>query len=253
MVHAGAGSNRRRAEQGTLVNALLHHMAKLSEVGGELRPGIVHRLDKQTSGAIVVAKDDVTHRKLGEMFSGRRMREDLHRAGAWQSRKGQHHGEPAHRARPGPADAHDHAPSGSAAARCRTSGCWSGWRRAMARSPWSRCGSRPGGRTRFACICSRLGHPVVGDTLYGAPRLLVPAVRRRRKRASNGGASAGAGAELSACRASGVRASADGQGVGDRCSAAGGTGGVSCSGSGRSVRRLGRIMRVNELFRTSRT
>jgi hypothetical protein len=55
------------------VNALLHHMAKLSEVGGELRPGIVHRLDKQTSGAIVVAKDDVTHRKLGEMFSTRRV------------------------------------------------------------------------------------------------------------------------------------------------------------------------------------
>jgi len=47
------------------VNALLFHMAKLSEAGGELRPGIVHRLDKQTSGAIVVAKDDATHRRLG--------------------------------------------------------------------------------------------------------------------------------------------------------------------------------------------
>ncbi len=40
-------------------------------MGGDLRPGIVHRLDKQTSGAIVVAKDDATHRKLGEMFAGR--------------------------------------------------------------------------------------------------------------------------------------------------------------------------------------
>jgi 23S rRNA pseudouridine1911/1915/1917 synthase len=69
MVHAGAGSNDDARNRGTLVNALLHHMAKLSEVGGELRPGIVHRLDKQTSGAIIVAKDDVTHRKLGEMFS----------------------------------------------------------------------------------------------------------------------------------------------------------------------------------------
>ena len=46
-------------------------MQKLSDVGGALRPGIVHRLDKQTSGAIVVAKDDVTHRKLGEMFAAR--------------------------------------------------------------------------------------------------------------------------------------------------------------------------------------
>src|SRR5208283_6150895 len=59
--------------KGTLVNALLLHMAKLSEAGGELRPGIVHRLDKQTSGAIVVAKDDATHRKLGEMFAARRV------------------------------------------------------------------------------------------------------------------------------------------------------------------------------------
>jgi 23S rRNA pseudouridine1911/1915/1917 synthase len=73
MVHAGAGSTDDARNRGTLVNALLHHMAKLSDVGGELRPGIVHRLDKQTSGAIVVAKDDVTHRKLGEMFSTRRI------------------------------------------------------------------------------------------------------------------------------------------------------------------------------------
>jgi len=81
MVHAGAGrTDDARGDtrnRGTLVNALLHHMAKLSSslsgVGGELRPGIVHRLDKQTSGAIVVAKDDVTHRQLGEMFSMRRV------------------------------------------------------------------------------------------------------------------------------------------------------------------------------------
>jgi 23S rRNA pseudouridine1911/1915/1917 synthase len=73
MVHAGAGNTDDARNRGTLVNALLHHMAKLSDVGGELRPGIVHRLDKQTSGAIVVAKDDVTHRELGEMFAMRRV------------------------------------------------------------------------------------------------------------------------------------------------------------------------------------
>lgn len=57
---------------GTLVNALLHYFNhRLSSVGGELRPGIVHRLDKQTSGLLVVAKDDTTHRKLGEMFAAR--------------------------------------------------------------------------------------------------------------------------------------------------------------------------------------
>src|SRR5580698_10529973 len=73
MVHAGAGATDDERNRGTLVNALLFHMSKLSDVGGDLRPGIVHRLDKQTSGAIVVAKDDVTHRKLGEMFSTRKM------------------------------------------------------------------------------------------------------------------------------------------------------------------------------------
>ena len=57
---------------GTLVNALLHHFNHhLSQIGGELRPGIVHRLDKQTSGLLVIAKDDLTHRKLGDMFSAR--------------------------------------------------------------------------------------------------------------------------------------------------------------------------------------
>ncbi len=75
MVHAGAGSPE--ANAGTLVNALLFHMQKsaqqLSQTAGELRPGIVHRLDKQTSGAIVIAKDDLTHRKLSELFSQRQV------------------------------------------------------------------------------------------------------------------------------------------------------------------------------------
>lgn len=78
MVHAGAGvaapgEEADERNHGTLVNALLHHLNKLSHVGGELRPGIVHRLDKQTSGLIVVAKDDVTHRKLSEMFANREL------------------------------------------------------------------------------------------------------------------------------------------------------------------------------------
>jgi 23S rRNA pseudouridine1911/1915/1917 synthase len=77
MVHAGSGNAAPgevdERNSGTLVNALLHHFNKLSQVGGELRPGIVHRLDKQTSGIIVVAKDDSTHRKLGEMFTAREL------------------------------------------------------------------------------------------------------------------------------------------------------------------------------------
>src|SRR5205814_8581060 len=73
MVHAGAGATDDERNRGTLVNALLHHLGALSSVGGELRPGIVHRLDKETSGLIVVAKNDVAHRKLSAEFSGRRV------------------------------------------------------------------------------------------------------------------------------------------------------------------------------------
>ncbi len=74
MVHAGAGATDDARNRGTLVNALLHHLASLSGVGGELRPGIVHRLDKETSGLIVVAKQDEAHRKLGAQFAAREVK-----------------------------------------------------------------------------------------------------------------------------------------------------------------------------------
>jgi 23S rRNA pseudouridine1911/1915/1917 synthase len=71
MVHAGAGETEDKRNRGTLVNALLHRFKALSEVGGDLRPGIVHRLDRNTSGLIIVAKNDVAHRKLAAQFSER--------------------------------------------------------------------------------------------------------------------------------------------------------------------------------------
>ncbi|MFZ0285440.1 MAG: RluA family pseudouridine synthase, partial [Terriglobales bacterium] len=74
MVHAGAGATEDERNRGTLVNALLHHFGQLSTVGGELRPGIVHRLDKATSGLIVVAKNDETHRKLAAQFARRKVK-----------------------------------------------------------------------------------------------------------------------------------------------------------------------------------
>ena len=74
MVHAGSGQNEDARSRGTLVNALLYRFKKLSSTGGDLRPGIVHRLDKDTSGLIVVAKNDRTHAALGEMFAGRQMK-----------------------------------------------------------------------------------------------------------------------------------------------------------------------------------
>jgi 23S rRNA pseudouridine1911/1915/1917 synthase len=73
MVHAGAGTTDDARNRGTLVNAILFHLNALSSSQGEMRPGIVHRLDKMTSGAIVVAKDDSTHRKLGDMFQQRQV------------------------------------------------------------------------------------------------------------------------------------------------------------------------------------
>ena len=59
---------------GTVVNALLHHCEDLSVEGGEERPGIVHRLDKETSGCLVVAKNDHSHRALSAQFAGREVR-----------------------------------------------------------------------------------------------------------------------------------------------------------------------------------
>lgn len=66
VVHPGAGH-----ASGTLVNALLHHVKDLGGVGGELRPGIVHRLDKDTSGLLVIAKNDVALRALQNAFKSR--------------------------------------------------------------------------------------------------------------------------------------------------------------------------------------
>lgn len=66
VVHAGAGQHT-----GTLVNALLHHFGQLSTAGGDERPGIVHRLDKETSGVLVVARTDAAHRSLSDQFATR--------------------------------------------------------------------------------------------------------------------------------------------------------------------------------------
>ena len=73
MVHAGAGANEEERGGGTLVNALLHRFPRLSTVGGALRPGIVHRLDKETSGLMVVARTDEAHAALAAKFAAREM------------------------------------------------------------------------------------------------------------------------------------------------------------------------------------
>ncbi|MBP7584200.1 MAG: RluA family pseudouridine synthase [Spirochaetes bacterium] len=69
VVHPGPGN-----WSGTMVNGLLYHLKDLSSIGGSIRPGIVHRLDKDTAGLMVVAKNDAAHRALTEQFAERRVK-----------------------------------------------------------------------------------------------------------------------------------------------------------------------------------
>jgi 23S rRNA pseudouridine1911/1915/1917 synthase len=71
VVHPGSGN-----WTGTLVNALMHHITDLSGIGGELRPGLVHRLDKDTSGLMLVAKNDIAHRILATMIEERKVKRE---------------------------------------------------------------------------------------------------------------------------------------------------------------------------------
>ena len=71
VVHPGAGH-----ASGTLVNALLHHITDLSGIGGESRPGIVHRLDRGTSGVMVIAKNDAAHQELSRQFQDREVEKE---------------------------------------------------------------------------------------------------------------------------------------------------------------------------------
>lgn len=162
VVHAGAGRAR-----GTLVNALLHRFRRLSSVGGPLRPGIVHRLDKPTSGVLLVAKNDQAHRHLAEQFRRRRV-EKLYLALV--------HGR-LPRAR-------DTIRLPVARDRVRRTRMTTRRREGREASTEYRVlGTATGfslieatlhtGRTHQIRVhLSALGHPVVGDTLYGAPRQL---------------------------------------------------------------------------------
>jgi 23S rRNA pseudouridine1911/1915/1917 synthase len=71
VVHPAAGHSR-----GTVVNALLYHVEDLSGIGGELRPGIVHRLDRGTSGVMVAAKNDAAHQELSRQFHDREVEKE---------------------------------------------------------------------------------------------------------------------------------------------------------------------------------
>jgi 23S rRNA pseudouridine1911/1915/1917 synthase len=160
VVHPGAGHRKH-----TLVNALLNHCATLSGIGGKERPGIVHRLDKETSGCLVVAKNDVTHRGLSKQFADRavekiylalvagRLRKA---AGVIEEKIGRH---PVHRQQ-----------MSASALRGRAAKTEYRVVRSSERASLIECRLHSGRTHQIRVHLHHLGHPVLGDKVY-APRL----------------------------------------------------------------------------------
>jgi 23S rRNA pseudouridine1911/1915/1917 synthase len=159
VIHPGAGHREH-----TLVNALLNHCTTLSGIGGKERPGIVHRLDKETSGCLVVAKNDATHRDLSKQFAERTVEKiylalvagKLRKpAGIMEGKIGRH---PVHRKR-------------MSATTLRGRAARTEYRvvRSSERASLVECQLHSGRTHQIRVHLHHLGHPVLGDKVY-APR-----------------------------------------------------------------------------------
>ena len=153
---------------GTLVNALLHHVSDLSGIGGELRPGIVHRLDKGTSGVMVIAKNDAAHQELARQFHDREV-DKRYIALVWglvQQRKridlpiGR---DPVHREK-----------VSTRARRARAAVTRVTWARHIPGASLLRVAIATGRTHQIRVHLSAIGHPIVGDALYGGVHRRVP-------------------------------------------------------------------------------
>jgi 23S rRNA pseudouridine1911/1915/1917 synthase len=163
VVHPAAGH-----AHGTLVNALLHHVTGLSGIGGAERPGIVHRLDRGTSGIMVVAKHDKAHRALSEQFHDRVVRKE-YQAVVWGTpEKGTRYEDPIGRD-----------PNNRKKMSSRARGGRSALTEVIAVEPLRGLSfitlSIGTGRTHQILVhLSEAGHPLAGDELYGGVRKRLP-------------------------------------------------------------------------------
>ena len=163
VVHPAAGN-----PTGTLVNALLHHVKDLSGIGGEVRPGIVHRLDKGTSGVMVIAKNDEAHKELARQFHDREVEKE-YVALAWglvQQRK-----------RINAAigrDPKNRVKMSTRAGRARHAVTRVTWSRDLKGVTLVRVAIATGRTHQIRVHLSAIGHPIVGDALYGGVHRRVP-------------------------------------------------------------------------------
>jgi 23S rRNA pseudouridine1911/1915/1917 synthase len=171
VVHPAAGH-----AAGTLVNALLHHVDGLSGIGGEERPGIVHRLDRGTSGVLVVAKHDAAHRELARQFHDREVEKEYVALVWGEVHAGRRIDLPIGR------DPHDRQKMSARARRARSAVTRVAGAERIGALTLVRVALQTGRTHQIRVHLSAIGHPIVGDREYGGVRRHVTAELRAVQR-----------------------------------------------------------------------